>query len=123
MGGSAEALPKSKRVAKRRDYLRTYETGRKIFSRYTTVFFVPNELGLSRVGITATKKLGKANVRNRLKRWTREIYRRQRAPLGFDERRLDIIVNVRPNAAEASFAEYRADLERALQRLSREVAR
>ena len=122
MNAPAEALPKAKRVAKRRDYLRTYETGRKIFSRYATVFFAPNERGLSRVGVTATKKLGKANVRNRLKRWTREVYRRQRAPLGLDEKNLDIVVNVKPNAAEASFSDYRADLERALQRVARDGA-
>jgi ribonuclease P protein component len=118
----AEALPKAKRVAKRRDYLRTYETGRRIFSRYTTVFFAPNERGLSRVGVTATKKLGKANVRNRLKRWTREVYRRQRGPLGLDEKNLDIVVNVKPSAADATFVEYRADLEHAHGRVARDRA-
>src|SRR5438034_1888106 len=74
----SEALPKEKRLAKRREFLRVYETGRKVFSRYCVLFFAGNDLPFSRLGITATKKLGKANVRNRLKRWTREVYRRQR---------------------------------------------
>lgn len=121
MNDAAEALPKPNRIAKRRDYLRTYETGRKIFSRYAILFFAASEHAVSRLGVTATKKLGKANVRNRLKRWTREVYRVQRGPLGIDGRRLDIVVNVKPNAAEASFADYRADLERALQRIKRET--
>jgi ribonuclease P protein component len=116
----SEALPKPKRLAKRREFLRVYETGRKLFSRYTVVFFASNDLPHSRVGITATKKLGKANVRNRLKRWTREVFRRQREPLGLDDRRLDIVVNVKPNAAEASFADYRDDLSRLLARLPSE---
>jgi ribonuclease P protein component len=111
-----EALPKEKRLAKRAEYLRVYETGRKLFSRYCVVFSAGNELPYSRIGVTATKKLGKANVRNRLKRWTREIYRRQRAPLDADRFSLDIVVNVKPNAADVAFRDYRNDLERTLRR-------
>ena len=104
------------RLAKRREFLRVYETGRKLFSRYCVLFFAANGLTLSRIGITATKKLGKANVRNRLKRWTRETYRRQREPLRLDERPLDFVVNVKPNAAGATFAEFADDLQRVLAR-------
>lgn len=113
----SEALPKGKRLAKRREFLRVYETGRKVVSRYVVLFFAANELPLSRIGITATKKIGKANIRNRLKRWTREVYRRQREPLGIDQRSVDVVVNVKPNAADASFSDYSRDLGRALQRV------
>lgn len=119
----SEALPKQKRLAKRREFLRVYETGRKLFSRYTVVFVAANDFPYSRVGITATKKLGKATVRNRLKRWTRETFRRQREPLALDEHRLDIVVNVKPNAAAATFADYREDLSRVLGRISGEPRR
>lgn len=115
-----EALPKPKRLAKRREFLRVYETGRKLFSRFTVLFVAASDTPHSRLGVTATKKLGKANVRNRLKRWTREVYRRQREPLALDERRLDIVVNIKPNAAEASFDAYRDDLTRALRRVGGE---
>lgn len=87
------------------------------------VFYAANDFAHSRIGITATKKLGKANVRNRVKRWTRETYRRQRGPLGIDPVRLDIVVNVKPNARDASFAEYRDDLARVLRRVVAEAAR
>ncbi len=115
-GSRSEALPKEKRLAKRREFLRVYETGRKLFARYSVLFVAPNGLPHSRIGITATKKLGKANVRNRLKRWTREVYRRQREPLGLDPRSLDVVVNVKPNAADASFQEFSQDLGRVLER-------
>ena len=115
-----EAFPKAKRLARRREFLRVYETGKKQFSRYTVLFFAANEFPHSRIGITATKKLGKANVRNRLKRWTREVYRRQREPLALDERKIDIVVNIKPVAAAASFAEYREDLTRVLRRVASE---
>ena len=115
-----EALPKQKRLAKRREFLRVYETGRKVFSRYSVLFVAANELPYSRIGITATKKLGKANVRNRLKRWTREVYRKQRLPLGLDARSFDLVVNVKVNAAGASFSDYSRDLTRVLERIAAE---
>lgn len=118
-----EALPKHKRLAKRREFVRVYESGQKVFSRYSVLFFAGNDLPHSRIGITATKKLGKANVRNRLKRWTREVYRRQREPLGLDRYSLDIVVNVKPNAADASFDDYSRDLGRVLERVAGEAAR
>ena len=113
-----EALPKEKRLAKRREFLRVYETGRKIFSRYCVLFFAANHLPHSRVGVTATKKVGKANVRNRLKRWSREIYRRQRAPLAIDQKTVDVVINVKPGAASAEFGDYQSDLERALRKIA-----
>ena len=120
--GSA-ALPREKRLAKRREFLRVYESGRKLFSRYTVVFFAANDLPHSRIGITATKKSGKANVRNRLKRRTREVYRRQREALGIDARSLDVVVNVKPNAAQATYLDYSQDLARVLRRVVSESAR
>ena len=113
-----EALPKEKRLAKRREFLRVYETGRKIFSRYCVLFFAANQLPHSRVGVTTTKKVGKANVRNRLKRWTREIYRRQREPLAIDRKTVDVVINVKPSAADADFGDYQTDLERALRKIA-----
>jgi ribonuclease P protein component len=119
----SQALPKATRLAKRREFLRVYEAGRKLFSRYCVLFVAANGLDHSRIGITATKKLGKANVRNRLKRWTREIYRQQREPLDIDRRSLDLVVNVKPNASDATFREYRDDLQRVLRRVADEASR
>ena len=118
----SQALPKEKRLAKRREFLRVYESGRKLFSRYCVLFFAANDLTYSRVGVTATKKSGKANVRNRLKRWTREVYRHQRGPLALDRFSIDVVVNVKPNAAKASWGDFHPDLERALSRIASESA-
>ena len=87
------------------------------------MFFAANDLQFSRVGVTVTKKLGKANVRNRLKRWTREVYRRQRGPLEFDRSALDLVINVKPNAASAVFGDFSADLEGVLGKIAAGDAR
>jgi ribonuclease P protein component len=119
----SEALPKQRRLAKRPQFVRVYDTGRKQFSRYAVLFFAGNDLQNSRIGITVTKKVGKAHIRNRLKRWTREVYRKQREPLGLDAHALDIVVNVKPGAAGATFDDYNRDLTRVLTRVVSEAAR
>jgi ribonuclease P protein component len=119
----SEALPKQKRLAKRREFVSVYDAGQKLFSRYAVLFFAANDLQHSRIGVTATKKLGKANVRNRLKRWTREVYRRQREPLGLDARSLDIVVNVKQNAAATTYQDFSRDLTRVLERVVSDAAR
>jgi ribonuclease P protein component len=119
----SEALPKQKRLAKRREFVSVYDTGQKLFSRYAVLFFAANDLSYSRIGITATKKLGKANIRNRLKRWTREVYRRQREPLGLDARSVDIVVNVKQNAAGTTFQDFSRDLSRVLERVVSDASR
>jgi ribonuclease P protein component len=118
-----EALPRERRIARRADFVRVYEQGRKVFSRYAVLFYLPNGRPHSRIGITATKKLGKANVRNRVKRWTREAYRREREPAGFDQVPVDLVVNVKPAVAEATFADYRSDLARGLRKVIAEARR
>jgi ribonuclease P protein component len=118
-----EALPKERRIAKRADFVRAYEKGRKIYSRYAVLFYLPNGLTHSRIGITATKKLGKAAERNRAKRWTREIYRREREPLQIDSAKVDIVVNVKSDVARAAYDDYRRDLRNALQRVAAEARR
>ncbi len=103
--------------------MRVYETGRKQFSRYAVLFFAGNDLQRSRIGITVTKKVGKAIIRNRLKRWTREVYRRQREPLGLDAQALDIVVNVKPAAVETTFADFSRDFTKALERVVSDASR
>lgn len=112
----SETLPKKERIAKRRDFLRAYEAGAKQFGRYSVVFVLRNELGHPRIGVTATRKLGKANVRNRTKRWVREIYRRNRAPLGLAPHPFDFVVNIKGSAAVAAFEDFSNDLVRTLRR-------
>jgi len=62
----------------------------------------------TRLGITVTRKVGNAVVRNRIKRLVREIFRqhRQRLPSG-----LDIVWVAKQQAGEASFADVLADFE------------
>jgi ribonuclease P protein component len=54
----------------------------------------------ARLGITASRKVGNAVVRNRVKRWVRESYRRLTArPKGS----ADVVVIAKPTAAMTTF--------------------
>jgi ribonuclease P protein component len=120
----SEGLPRSGRIQKRADFLRAYEDGTKTHGRFVVVFVLANDRDESRVGVTVTKKFGKAVVRNRAKRWVREVYRRVRLPLGISTKKVDIVVNVKPSASDVEFRDFASDLQRVLEKAtSRSAAR
>ena len=98
----AEAFPRHLRIAARRDFTATYDVGRRHGGRLVVVFARPKD-GEGRLGVTATRKVGNAVVRNRARRRVREIYRRwhARAPLAMA---LEVVVNVTARTAGAPYA-------------------
>ncbi|HVS00974.1 MAG TPA: ribonuclease P protein component [Thermoanaerobaculia bacterium] len=109
---SDERLSPDEKVRRRADYLRCYRTGRRRHGPLATLHFVPNQLGHPRLGITASRKVGKAVVRQRLKRRIREVYRR------WDRRHalptLDLVVHLKSEAGKADFRTLQAELLRLL---------
>ena len=90
------ALPKEARLRKRAEFLRVYDAGVRIEGRFMTVFILPSESGIHRLGVTATKKgIGNAVSRNRAKRLLREGFRLSRAELDAVEKRYDWVLNAR----------------------------
>ena len=59
-----------------------------------------NKSGTNRVGVTVSKKLGKAHIRNRIRRRVREVYRLNEDKF---QSGWDIVVVVRSKAVEADF--------------------
>src|SRR5437764_15475278 len=108
----------AERIRRRAEFQEVYSRGVKAHSRYATVFLLPNELGVGRLGIAATRKLGDAVRRNRAKRLIREVFRRNKIARGFD-----VVVIPKRSLLDASLtvfeAEYRAIVERHLGRHSR----
>ena len=75
------------------------------------MFILPNDHGIGRLGIAATKKLGGSVERNRAKRLIREVFRRNKIAPGYD-----VVVIPKRNLLDASLtvleADYRALIER-----------
>lgn len=57
------------------EFRRLYQHGRSAVTPSMVVYCRRNRAGDSRLGITVSTKLGKAVVRNRIKRRLREVYR------------------------------------------------
>lgn len=105
-----ERLPRVETLRKSADYLRAYRRGRRLHGGVALVYTHPNDSGRARLGITASRKVGKAVVRNRLKRRIREVYRRWRGRGELPA--LDVVVHLKPEAKKAGFDELRRELLR-----------
>ncbi len=80
------SFPKKQRLLKRKDFVNLNQRGRRIYSKNFLILLKKNNLTFSRLGITVTKKIGKAVRRNRIKRLIREFFRlnKSRLPKGYD---------------------------------------
>jgi ribonuclease P protein component len=76
-----------------------YGKGRSWAAEEIVVRALPNGLGATRYGLTVSRRVGRAVVRNRIKRRLREILRRMKLAPGWD-----LIVIARRPAAGADFA-------------------
>ena len=106
-------LPKEARLRKRAEFLTVYEQGSRFEGRFMTVFILPNEGRVHRVGITATKKaIGtKAHDRNRAKRLLREAFRLSRTDIEAISVKLDWVLIARRNILRIKLAAALEDLK------------
>lgn len=108
------------RLRKRREYLEVYDKGERLFTAHFVLYIAENNLPYHRLGTTVSRKIGKAVIRNRIKRFLREIFRAHRELI---PRHYDVVVNVRKSASTASFDELRRGFAGAIGRWRREKER
>jgi ribonuclease P protein component len=89
-------------VTRRSEYLAIQTRGQRFASDHYLLFVLPREGGAGpRFGITVSRKVGNAVVRNQVKRWVRESCRRMVAD--FPPNR-DLVIVARPSAAGCGLA-------------------
>lgn len=81
------------------------------------LYFAANTLGHARIGITASRKVGNAVARHRLKRQILETYRRW--PGRWKVGSFDLVVHLKPKVPMADMAAFRSELERLLRAVPR----
>ncbi len=73
-------------LTKNKEFQRVYTKGKYSATSFLVIYVLPNRLNETRIGITASKKVGKSVERNRMRRLIRENIRLldQRLAKGFD---------------------------------------
>ena len=59
---------KYRAICKNKEFSRVYSRGKSYVTPLVVVYILKNRLGRTRIGLTATKKVGKAVARNRARR-------------------------------------------------------
>lgn len=110
-------IKKTQRIRRSQDFARVYEEKQRAGDEHLLVFGLRNELGITRFGLSVSKKHGGAVKRARLKRLLREAFRlsQHELPAG-----LDLVLIPRQNSG-ATLADYRESLQRAATKLDRRL--
>jgi len=66
---------RTKGLKKDSDFRKVYKHGKSFANKYLVIYILKNKSDYSRVGISVSKKVGKAIVRNKVKRRIRESFR------------------------------------------------
>lgn len=88
-------------LKKNYEFKRLYNKGKTAVTPYMVVYALKTQRGHRRVGYTVSTKLGKAVVRNRVRRRLREIYRLNSDRL-IDS--ADIVIVARSRCVDAEYA-------------------
>ena len=100
-------MEKKYRLRKNMEFRRVYNGGKSYWNRNLILYVRKNDLENSRIGITITKKIGNAVVRNRIRRRMKEIIRLK---LGNIKPGYDLIIIPKKNVQDISYK----DLESAM---------
>jgi len=68
-------MKKENRLRSNMEFIRVYTEGKSYGNKNLVLYVRKNDIGITRVGFTVSKKIGKSVVRNKVKRRMREICR------------------------------------------------
>jgi len=77
---------KRERLKLRSDISLLFQVGKSVQNEDYVIIYKKNRLDYSRIAVSVRKKFGKANRRNRIRRWVKECFRtnKNRIPKGYD---------------------------------------
>jgi ribonuclease P protein component len=109
------SFKKEDRILKRSEFQELTGSGRKLENDCLIAFIRPGRLNRPRLGITITRKVGKAAQRNRIKRLIREYFRLNRQHLN---QNWDINIIAKKKAVDLSSEKAFASLQDLFEKIS-----
>jgi ribonuclease P protein component len=113
---TSEKFRAAQRLRSARQFEAVYSRGARVHSSTLVLYGLLNDLGYPRLGITVSRKIGKAVIRNRVKRRIREIFRTRLQASGPG---IDLVVNAKRPIVAAPFLQIRQELQDGLTRLTK----
>jgi ribonuclease P protein component len=102
-------------LPKRRDFGLVFREGFSAAAKYLVIYARPNDLEWNRLGLSVSKKIGKAVTRNRVKRLLREAVRKV---LRDTEQHYDVVIVAKKTSAEAGLEHFIMDINKLFPRVS-----
>ncbi len=99
----------SESLKKNRQFQFVYKNGRSRADKYLVMYIKENGLGMNRIGISVSKKIGNSVIRHRVKRLIKESYRLHENIFNSG---LDMVIVARQRAGSAGYYEIEDSLLR-----------
>jgi ribonuclease P protein component len=107
------SLRRCERLSRAGEFRRAFRQGLRLDGPLFLLLAVTNQAGHGRLGLVASRRVGGAAARNRVKRLLREGFRRNKPAGG-----LDLVIVTKPEIAARSYAEVERELRERLGRLA-----
>lgn len=104
-------MNKDQRIKKNKEFRQIFKKGKSFANRQFIVYVLKSEQPEFRIGLSVSKKVGNAVVRNRVKRYIRQTFLELKDELLPNT---DYIIIARPQAATLDFHESKKSLEHVL---------
>ena len=116
-------FPRTAKLLKHSDFQRVYKSGKRHFSGLLTAFYLPrtdaSQAG-PRIGITVSRVMGGAVVRNRMRRRMREAIRFHLPEIAAA---VDVVFNPKKVVLEAEFSQIDQEVKRAFEVIQKGASR
>lgn len=104
------------RLKKNSQFNYIYKKGEKVHTENFTLFVVRSKFSCYKIGFSISKKLGKANKRNKLKRRMREIVRNLQVP-SF----CNYVLLAKEKATKLEFCDLKKELEKLFEKVEKKL--
>lgn len=101
------SFTKKERLLKSQDFIDAAKKGKRFSTKNLTIFIKSNDIGIRRLGLSVSRKIGAAVKRNRIKRLLREFFRLNKENFPASS---DISMSVKPGYSPFGYNDVKEEL-------------